>query len=64
MKTTTEDKAQVATNITPDKQLQFHICLSDAVTEEMTWSLADLECVTNKLEKEIYSITSNEQQQY
>jgi hypothetical protein len=35
--------------------------LSDAETEATTWSLADMECVTLKLERGIYGFTSNEQ---
>jgi hypothetical protein len=30
----------------------------------MTWSLADTEQVTNPLEREMFGITSNEQQQF
>jgi len=44
-----------------NKQLQFQIRLADAETEATTWSLADTECVTTQLEREIYGITSNEQ---
>jgi hypothetical protein len=35
--------------------------LSDAETEATTWSLADTERVTIKLERAIYGFTSNEQ---
>ena len=63
-KTAAEDEAYGVANMTADKQLQFLICLSDAETEAMTWSLADTECVTNQLKRETYSITSNEQNRF
>ena len=50
--------------MTADKRLQFLIRLSDAETESTTWSLAETERVTNQLEREIYGITSNEQEQF
>jgi len=60
MKTAVEEEAYGAANMTADKRLPFHDCLSDAETEVTTWSLADTERVTNQLEREIYGITSNE----
>jgi len=60
-KTAANDKAYGAANITANKRLQFRIRLSDAETEATTWSFADMACVTNQLEREIYGITSNEQ---
>ena len=47
--------------MTADKRLQFQIRVSDAETDATTWSLADMERVTNQLEREIYGITSTEQ---
>jgi len=47
--------------MTMDKQLLFHICLSDAETEATTWSLADTLCIADQLEIEMSGITSNEQ---
>ena len=61
MKASAEDEAYGAAHMTVDKQLEFQIRLSDAETEDMTWSLADTERVTNQLERELYGITSNEQ---
>jgi len=61
MKAATQDQAYRAANMTANKRLQFQIRLSDAETEATTWSLADMEQVTNQLEREIYGITSNEQ---
>jgi len=61
MEAAAEDKAYGAAPMTIDKQLKFQIRLSDAETENMTWSLADTEWVTNQLERELYGITSNEQ---
>ena len=60
-KTAAEDEAYRAANMTADKWLQFRICLFDAETEATTWTLADMERVTNQLERQIYAITSNEQ---
>jgi hypothetical protein len=64
MKVAAEDEAYGAANVTADKRLQFQIRLSDAETEVTTWSLADMERVTNQLEREIYGITSNEQKRF
>ena len=61
LKTAAEDKAYRAANMTADKRLQFQIRLSDAETEATTWSLADMERVTDQLEREISGITSTEQ---
>jgi len=60
MKTTTDDEAYGVANMTTDKwqQVQIHVC--DLETVATTWSLAGTERVTNQLEWEINSITSNE----
>jgi len=47
--------------MTADKGLQFQICLSDADTEAVTWSLSDTERITNQVQREISSITWNGQ---
>jgi len=47
-----------------DKQLQFEIHYSDAGTEAMTLSLADTDCITIQLKREIYGITLNEQRRF
>jgi hypothetical protein len=60
MKPAAKDEAYGAANMTADKQLQFHIRQSNAEADATTWSLADMERVTIKLEREIYGITSNE----
>ena len=52
-----EDEAYGAANMTTEKRLQFQIRLSDAETEATTWSLADIQRVTNQLERVIYGIT-------
>jgi len=62
MKAAAEDEAYGVANMTADMRLQFQIRLSDAETEATTWSLADTEWVTNQLEREIYDITSNQQE--
>jgi len=64
MKTATKDEAYRAANMTADKCMQFQIRLSAAATEATTWSLADMERVSNQLEREIYGITWNEQQRF
>ena len=38
--------------------------LSDAETGATTWSLADMELVSNQPEREIYGITSNVQKRF
>lgn len=43
-----------------DKRLQLQVRLSNAGTEEMTCSFADMERVTIQLMREIFSISSNE----
>jgi len=63
-KTATEDEAYGVANMTANKRLQFRIHLSDAETEATTWSLADTERITNQVEREIYGITSNEQNRF
>jgi hypothetical protein len=55
--TATEDGAYGAANMTANKRLQFEACLSAAETEATTWILADMDGVTNQLEREIYGIT-------
>jgi hypothetical protein len=50
--------------MTANKRLQFQIRQSDAETEATTWSMADREQVTDKLESEIFGITSNEQKRF
>jgi hypothetical protein len=64
MKTAAEDEAYRVANMTPNKRLQFQICISDAETVATTWSLADTVRVTNQLEREIYGITSTEQKRF
>jgi len=64
IKTAAEDEIYGAANMTADKRLQFQIRLSNAETDATTWSLADTECVTTQLEREIDGITSNEQKQF
>jgi hypothetical protein len=55
-----DDEAYGAGNTSAHKRLQFQIRPSDVETEVTTWSLADTERVTNKLERETYGITSIE----
>jgi len=55
------DEAYWAAVITSNMQLQLQIHLSDGQTEATTWSFADTQRIADKLEKEIYGSTSNEQ---
>jgi hypothetical protein len=63
-KTAPEDEAYLLANMPTYKRQQVQIHLSDAETVAMTRSLADTECVTNQLLREIYGITSNEQKPF
>jgi len=49
MKTASKDEPNGGANMTPDKQLQFQIHLSNAWTEAVTWSIAHSELVTNQM---------------
>jgi len=63
MKTTAEEEAYRAVNMTANKSVQFQVCQSDAEIEATTGSIADTNRVVNQLEREIYGITSNDQMQ-
>jgi hypothetical protein len=62
--TATKNEAPRAANITADERLEFQVCISNAETEALTWSLADTEQVIDQLEREIYGITLNEQKRF
>jgi len=64
METATDAKAYGAANMTSNKQPLIPICLPDALTVAMTWSLAHMEHVTDQLEREICDITLFEQVQF
>jgi len=64
MKIAAEEEAYGAVNMTADKRVQFQVCLSDAGIEPTTWSIADMDCVVNPLESEIYGITSKDQMRF
>ena len=64
METAAEDEAYGVANMTADKRRQFQVRPSNAETEAATWSVADTEHITNRLEREIYGIISNEQKQF
>ena len=64
LKTAAEDKAYGVENLTAEKRPKIHIHPSNAETETTTSSLAVTEHVTILLEREIYSITSNEQKSF
>jgi hypothetical protein len=64
MKTAAEEQVYGAANMTPDKCVEFQICLSNALTEATTWSIANTDCIANLLEREIDGITLNEQMHF
>jgi len=64
MKTAAEEEAYGAVIMTVDKCVQFQVCLSDAEIEATTCSIADMDCVVNQLEREIYGITSKDQMRF
>jgi len=47
--------------MTADKRVKFQVRLSHAQNEATTLSIADMDRIANQLEREIYSVTSNEQ---
>jgi hypothetical protein len=64
MKTSAAEEVYGAVNIAVNNHVEFQICLSDAETEATTWSIADTDHIVNKLEREIYNITSKDQLQF
>ena len=46
--------------MTADKHVKFQVHPSDGETEATTWSIADMDRITNELKREIHGITSNE----
>jgi len=64
MKTAAEEEVYGAVNMTADKPVEFQTRPSDAETEATTLSIADIDHIVSKLEREIYGITSNEQRRF
>jgi len=64
MKTTAEEEAYGAVNMTADKRVQFQVCQSDAEIEATKWGIADTNRIVNQHKREIYGITSNDQMQF
>jgi hypothetical protein len=60
VKTVTKEETYGDANITAHKPLLFQIRLSDTETEATSWSVSDMECVANQLERENYGINFNE----
>jgi len=58
---TAADVIYDALNITVNKPMEFQLCLSDAETGATTCSNADKDHIVSQLEREFYSVTSNEQ---
>jgi hypothetical protein len=50
--------------MTTDKRVEFQVHLSDTETEATSWSIADMDCIENRLQREIYGITSNDQMHF
>jgi len=61
MKTSAEEDVCSVANMTPNKHVEFQVCLSGVDTATTTWSIANRDWDVNQLKTEIYSITSNEQ---
>jgi hypothetical protein len=61
MKTATEEAVSGVATLTANKSVEFHVCLSDAETEAIIWSITDVDCVANKVDREIYGITWDKQ---
>jgi hypothetical protein len=61
MKTAVEDVAYWAVHITANMRVEFQVCLSDAEIDPTIFRMADLNCIVNPLEREMYGITSNDQ---
>jgi len=57
MKIAAQEDMYRGANMTPNKHVEFQIRLSDAETENTTWSIADPDRVANQLLTEIYGIT-------
>jgi len=57
-KTAADDEAYRVVNMSPDRRMQFQVCLSDAEIEFTTCSIADTDPVVNQVERDISRITS------
>jgi hypothetical protein len=64
MKTAAEQEIYVAVNMSTDKYVEFQVRLSNAKSEATTWSMAHTDHIVSQLEREISSITSNEQMRF
>jgi len=64
MKTEAEEEVYGVVNMTADTRVEFQVRLSDAETEATAWSLADIDRIVSRLEREIDGITSNEQMRF
>jgi len=63
MKVTANTAVYGTPHMTSNKQVGVQACLSDAESEQTTWSIAELPQVTDCPEGSICDITSNEQKQ-
>jgi len=64
LKNGVEKKVYQLANMTTDKYEEYFVCLSNAETKVTTWSIADMDCIVNQLERESNGITSYEQMQF
>jgi len=64
MQTAAQKEVYWAVNTTANKPVECQVHPSNGDTEATTWSIADMGCVVNLLEREIYGITSIEQMQF
>jgi len=64
IKTAAEEQVYGVVNMTPNKNVEFQVHLSDGKTEATTWSIADTDRIWSPLEREINGITLNEQMRF
>jgi hypothetical protein len=64
MKTAVEEVVCGVVNITTSKRLECLVRLSDAETEAITWSIADMEYVANQMQREICGVTASGQMRF
>jgi len=64
MITAAENEVYGASNMTVDTRLKHQVHLSDAEADATTRSVADTDRIANRLEREIYSITSNDEMRF
>jgi hypothetical protein len=64
MKPIPETEVNGVANITADNCMEFQHDIYDAETIATTRSVTNMDCIVSKMEREIYSTTSNEQMHF